>query len=59
MPRPVAEQALFHYPGSGCMRTWCQTEEPPTEQFAMDKEKFAIQFFQFLMTVNRFFGMVA
>merc|ERR1712208_131005 len=29
----------------GCIRTWGQTEEPNTEPFAMDKEKFAIHFF--------------
>ena len=40
----------------GCMRTWGQTEEPNTEPFAMDKEKFAIHFFlQFLMILNGFF----
>ena len=39
----AAQQAVFH--SLGCMRTWGQTEEPHTEQFAMDKEKFAIQIF--------------
>ena len=34
----AAQQAVFH--SLGCIRTWCQTEEPHTEQFTMDKEKF-------------------
>ena len=47
---------VFVFYSLGCIRTWGQTEEPNTEPFAMDKEKFAIHFFlQFLMILNGFF----
>lgn len=39
----------------GCMRTWGQTEEPNTEPFAMDKEKFAIHFFSIFNDFKRIF----
>ena len=49
----AAQQAVFH--SLGCMRTWGQTEEPHTEQFAMDKEKLANQIFPIFNDCKRFF----
>ena len=46
---------VFVFYSLGCIRTWGQTEEPNTEPFAMDKEKFAIHFFSIFNDFKRIF----
>ena len=49
----AAQPAVFH--ALGCMRTLFQTEEPHTEQFTMDKDKFEIQIFPIFNDCKRIF----